>query len=83
MKNLIGKDLVTDEVIAVFELVKNVYDVDVEEVKTELYNIKENIKLISTDNGTGMNLNDIETKWMIIRTESKNILIFHQSFIDH
>ncbi|WP_139490245.1 sensor histidine kinase [Brevibacillus dissolubilis] len=72
VKSLIGKDLVTDEITAVFELVKNSYDADAREVTIEFYGLKEgNGKIIISDNGTGMDLYDIENKWMVIGTESK------------
>lgn len=72
VKNLIGKDLVTDQITAVFELVKNSYDADATEVYIEFININSgNGSLIIRDNGTGMDLNDIQNKWMVIGTESK------------
>lgn len=72
VKSLIGKDLVTDEITAVFELVKNSYDADAEEVKIELYDLENGKgKIVISDTGTGMDLNDIENKWMIIGTDSK------------
>lgn len=33
LKNLIGKELITDEFVAVFELVKNSFDADAKTVK--------------------------------------------------
>lgn len=72
VKNLIGKDLVTDEITAVFELVKNSYDADATEVLVEFVGLDSNHpKLIIKDNGHGMDLNDIENKWMVIGTSSK------------
>ncbi|MCA1056969.1 ATP-binding protein [Rossellomorea aquimaris] len=72
VKSLVGKDLVTDEVAAVFELVKNSYDADATEVEIDFYNILEGSgKIIISDNGTGMSLQEIEEKWMVIGTDSK------------
>ncbi|HFJ9476751.1 hypothetical protein CN449_18840 [Bacillus thuringiensis] len=72
IKSLVGRDLVTDEVAAVFELVKNSYDADAKEVKIEFLNLKNGIpKLIISDNGTGMDLQDIQDRWMVIGTDSK------------
>lgn len=72
VKNLFGRGLVTDQIAAVFELVKNAYDADAKEVEIFFSNLKdENSSLIVRDNGTGMNLIDIETRWMVIGTDSK------------
>lgn len=72
IKSLVGKDLVTDEVAAIFELVKNSYDADAEEVRIEFHNLKSDKgKLIISDTGIGMDLKDIQEKWMVIGTDSK------------
>lgn len=72
VKNLFGRGLVTDQVAAVFELVKNSYDADAKEVEIIFSNLAtEDASLTICDNGSGMDLSDIETKWMIIGTDSK------------
>lgn len=72
VKNLFGRGLVTDQVAAVFELVKNSYDADAQEVEIIFSNIAtEDASLTIRDDGTGMSLSDIEDKWMIIGTDSK------------
>lgn len=72
VKNLFGRGLVTDQVAAVFELVKNSYDADAKEVEIIFSNLAtEDASLTICDNGSGMDLFDIETKWMIIGTDSK------------
>ena len=72
LKNLLGKDLVTDQFTAVFELVKNSYDADATKVRIEFSGLKtDNPVLKIIDNGIGMDLDDVENKWMIIGTESK------------
>jgi Histidine kinase-, DNA gyrase B-, and HSP90-like ATPase len=71
---LLGRDLITDRVTALFELVKNSYDADATEVVVEFYNTKtitEHSKIIIRDNGEGMSLEDIENKWMVVGTNSK------------
>lgn len=81
IKNLIGKDLVTDQMTAVFELVKNSYDADATEVKIEFYDLQEgNGRIVISDNGTGMDLEDIEKKWMVIGTESKKGFQYSERF---
>lgn len=72
VKNLFGRGLVTDQIAAVFELVKNSFDADAKEVEIvfcDLYS--ENASLTIRDNGTGMDLSDIENRWMVIGTDSK------------
>jgi signal transduction histidine kinase len=81
VKNLIGKDLVTDQYTAVFELVKNSYDADATTVKIELQNLDNgNGLLIIEDNGSGMNLKDIQKKWMVIGTDSKKDKLFSEVY---
>jgi len=69
IKDLIGRRLVTNKISAIFELVKNSFDADAEEVLVEID--QDNDRLIISDNGNGMSLNDIETKWMVIGTDNK------------
>lgn len=81
VKNLIGKDLVTDEITAVFELVKNSYDADATNVRVEFTGLTSgNSALTITDNGIGMDLIDIQEKWMVIGTESKKYKQFSDKF---
>lgn len=72
VKNLFGRGLVTDQVAAVFELVKNSYDADARVVEIIFSDLNtDNSTLTIRDNGTGMDLDDIEKRWMIIGTDSK------------
>ncbi|MCU0468631.1 MAG: ATP-binding protein [Arcicella sp.] len=71
---LLGRDLITDRITALFELVKNSYDANAENVTIEFINvgIKNNeSKIIIKDDGIGMTLSDIQNKWMVIGTNSK------------
>lgn len=71
---LIGRDLITDRVTALFELIKNCYDANATEVTVSFENVgsenKESVIVIK-DNGFGMSFNDIRDKWMVIGTSSK------------
>lgn len=71
---LIGRDLITDRVTALFELIKNSYDANSTVVTVEFKNIgticKESSISIS-DNGIGMSFEDIRDKWMVIGTSNK------------
>lgn len=81
VKNLFGRGLVTDQIAAVFELVKNSYDADATEVDITFSGIKSGEpSLIISDNGTGMDLDDIEHRWMVIGTDSKKNTLFSPIF---
>ncbi|MDR2943806.1 MAG: ATP-binding protein [Methanosarcinales archaeon] len=67
LKNIIGKDLITDDNIAIFELVKNSYDASATQVKI----IFEKDKITVFDNGKGMSLDDIKNKWLFVAYSAK------------
>ncbi|TWI56334.1 ATP-binding protein [Halalkalibacter nanhaiisediminis] len=72
LKNLIGKELITDEYIAIFELVKNSFDAHATKVKVVFENIySEDSQITIIDNGKGMNLDDIENKWLFVAYSAK------------
>jgi signal transduction histidine kinase len=71
---LIGRELITDRITALFELVKNCYDANAQNVYVEFYNVgnkSANSKIIIRDDGLGMTLSDIKDKWMVVGTASK------------
>ncbi len=73
---LLGRELITDRITALFELVKNSYDANAEKVYVEFRNvnpISKDSKIIIRDDGTGMTLDDVEHKWMVIGSNSKRI----------
>ncbi len=81
LKNLLGKGLVTDQTAAIFELVKNSYDADAEEVYISFVDLNtDSPRLIIHDTGIGMSLEDIEKKWMVIGTESKKGKLYSPIF---
>lgn len=79
----LGEELVSDEITALMELVKNAYDADADYanviIDTEARTINENglIKdcpngfISIEDNGKGMNYNEIERGWLIISLSHK------------
>ncbi len=77
LKDLVGKDLINDDNIAIVELVKNSYDAGSGEVLvrfdgfTKQGNTSESSRIIITDKGTGMNLDDIKDKWLNIAYSEK------------
>jgi signal transduction histidine kinase len=71
---LIGRELITDRVTAVFELIKNCYDANSTEVRLNFANVSERnqqSQITITDNGEGMSFADIRDKWMVVGTNSK------------
>lgn len=72
LKNLIGSELITDNFVAIFELVKNSFDADASEVNITFENIYSlNAKIIIQDNGKGMDYNDLIDKWLFVAYSAK------------
>lgn len=72
LKNIIGSDLISDDFIAVFELVKNSYDAHATKVEITFENIySDNSKIIIKDNGKGMNYDDLIDKWLFVAYSAK------------
>ena len=68
----LGRELVTDYVTALTELVKNSYDADGEAVEVFFENLKDGEgKIIVADTGRGFTIDDIVNKWAVIGTNSK------------
>lgn len=67
LKNHIWKDLITNDIIALFELVKNSYDAEATHVTIEFLEDK----IIISDNGYWMSYDDIEKKWLFVGYSSK------------
>lgn len=71
---LLGRELITDRITALFELVKNSYDANAKNVYIEFVNINplnKTSRIIIKDDGIGMTYEDIRDKWMVIGTSSK------------
>jgi len=68
LKTILGKNLITDDFIAVFELVKNSFDAHAKKVKI----IFEKDKLTVWDDGKGMDRRDIIDKWLFLAYSAKN-----------
>lgn len=84
---LIGRELITDRITALFELVKNCYDANATRVDVVFENVSYDnavvddttkevrvnpgSKIVIEDNGYGMSFEDIRDKWMVIGTASK------------
>ena len=68
LKSIIGKDLITDDFIAIFELVKNSFDAYADRV--DLYFAEDQIYIF--DNGKGMSKADIQDKWLFVAYSAKS-----------
>ncbi len=72
LKNIVGSDLINDDLIAIFELVKNSYDAHASKVDIEFkYIYSDNPKIIIKDNGKGMNYDDLINKWLFLAYSAK------------
>ena len=69
LKNIIGRDLITDDYVAVFELVKNSFDAYAQKVFITF----ESDKIIIKDDGKGMDIEDIKDKWLFVAYSAKKI----------
>lgn len=68
----LGRELVTDFVTALVELVKNSYDADAGSVQIKIENANmPNSRITVTDTGSGMTQEEFEKKWMVIGTSNK------------
>ena len=67
MKNIIGRDLITDDFIAIYELVKNSYDAYANYVQI----IFDTDEIIIADNGKGMSKVDLMEKWFAVAYSAK------------
>lgn len=65
LMKLIGGELVSDEVVAVTELVKNAYDADARTVRLDFIDVASGGgQIVISDDGYGMTLQDVADYWM-------------------
>lgn len=67
LKRVLGRELITNDEVAIFELVKNSYDAGANAVS--LYFGKDNV--VVADNGSGMSYEDLTNKWLFVAYSSK------------
>ena len=68
----LGRELVTDFVTALVELIKNAYDADAENAKISIQDTKNGLgRIVVADCGAGMTAEDFEQEWMVIGTSNK------------
>ena len=70
--NLLGDELIGSDILAIFELVKNSYDADADEVIISFVDLNTpNQKIIIEDDGCGMTTELIHKVWLTIGTNYK------------
>ena len=69
LKDVIGRDLVTNEYVAIFELVKNSFDASANRVNIEFD--PECHRISIADDGHGMSSDDIREKWLFVAYSEK------------
>jgi signal transduction histidine kinase len=72
LKDIIGRDLVTNEFVAIFELVKNAFDAEATGVDIEFDPDNETITIV--DDGKGMSAEDIRDKWLFVAYSEKALV---------
>ena len=76
LARLLGRESVSSDTAALFELVKNGYDADASRVTVTFENLVANdgksARITVEDNGEGMTRDDIVNKWMVVGTYSKD-----------
>jgi signal transduction histidine kinase len=72
LKTIIGRELITDDFVAVFELVKNAFDAHARNVEIRFEGLStDSPKLIIKDDGKGMTADDIDKKWLFVAYSAK------------
>lgn len=68
---MLGEQMISDEFVAISELVKNAFDADAECVRIVIDNATSTI--VIEDDGTGMSEDDVLLKWLVPATVSKTM----------
>ena len=78
LKDIIGKELINNDDIAIFELVKNSYDAKANHVKIIFQDILGPVskaKIFIVDDGNGMSFEDIKEKWLSVGFSDKKFQV--------
>jgi signal transduction histidine kinase len=69
---LIGRNLISNPIVAVSELVKNSYDADANNINVIFTQLTSDCPLLTIfDDGDGMSYDDITDKWLMVGTDNK------------
>jgi signal transduction histidine kinase len=78
LKRVLGRELITDDEVAIFELVKNSFDAEATTVNLFFGNTN----VVVADNGIGMSYDDLINKWLFVGYSSKRTNEAAQDFRD-
>ena len=67
LKRVLGQELITDDEVAIFELVKNSFDAGATTVKI-LFDCNQ---IVVADNGSGMSYDDLINRWLFVAYSAK------------
>ncbi|WMS43106.1 sensor histidine kinase [Acuticoccus sp. MNP-M23] len=67
LKRVLGQELITDDEVAIFELVKNSFDAGATEVKI----LFDEDLIVVADNGSGMSYDDLINRWLFVAYSAK------------
>lgn len=67
LKSVLGSELITDDDVAIFELVKNSFDASA--TRVDLFFSK--YQIVVSDDGIGMTMKDVQKKWLFIGYSAK------------
>lgn len=67
LKRVLGRELITNDEVAIFEMVKNSFDAGADTVHIHF----SNDSVIVADNGSGMTYDDLNEKWLFVAYSAK------------
>ena len=79
LKRVLGRELITNNEVAIFELVKNSFDANATDV--QIYISSEAIWIV--DNGQGMTYEDIKSKWLFVAYSSKRNKLTYRDHVSN
>lgn len=72
IKTIIGRELITNDFVAVFELVKNAFDAHARNVEIRFDGLDtDSAALVIKDDGKGMTGEDVDSKWLFLAYSAK------------
>ena len=75
IKTIVGKELITDDFVAIFELVKNSVDAGAKNISVVFQQSKEHSRIWIIDDGKGMDENAILQKWLFLGYSAKRLKV--------
>ncbi len=67
LKRVLGRELITDDEVAILEMVKNSFDAGAKNVHVYF----DSERIVVVDDGSGMDDNDLKNKWLFVAYSSK------------